>query len=205
MWLHSYKGRLWDSKLQLAHVLKTAGTLGYGSPLQYSCLENPMDGGAWWAATHGVSQSRTRLKRLRSSSRYPWLGTIHRKFKFSMVQRCIWDQILNGLLIYSFTLNSDVSVSICHQKRWGRWRGRARGIYTLVLLVPDAPGSLGSSQDLGQCQTIAALSLSSLVRWSLIYAYLPGFSPGSLSFICLYLFLHNRSPKRAAFVFLMIF
>ena len=30
-------------------------------PLQYSCLENPMDGGAWWAAVHGVAKSRTRL------------------------------------------------------------------------------------------------------------------------------------------------
>ena len=37
---------------------------GNGSPLQYSCLENPVDGGAWWAAVHGVSQSWTRLKRL---------------------------------------------------------------------------------------------------------------------------------------------
>ena len=35
-----------------------------GNPLQYSCLENPVDGGAWWAAVHGVAQSRTRLKRL---------------------------------------------------------------------------------------------------------------------------------------------
>ena len=34
---------------------------GNGTPLQYSCLENPMDGGAWWAAIHGVSKSRTRL------------------------------------------------------------------------------------------------------------------------------------------------
>ena len=32
-----------------------------GNPLQYSCLENPMDGGAWWATVHGVSKSRTRL------------------------------------------------------------------------------------------------------------------------------------------------
>ena len=38
---------------------------GNGNPLQYSCLENPMDGGAWWAAVHdGVAQSWTRLKRL---------------------------------------------------------------------------------------------------------------------------------------------
>ena len=34
---------------------------GNGTPLQYSCLENPMDGGAWWAAFHGVAKSRTRL------------------------------------------------------------------------------------------------------------------------------------------------
>ena len=34
---------------------------GNGTPLQYSCLENPMDGGAWWAAFHGVTKSRTRL------------------------------------------------------------------------------------------------------------------------------------------------
>ena len=34
---------------------------GDGTPLQYSCLENPMGGGAWWAAVHGVEKSRTRL------------------------------------------------------------------------------------------------------------------------------------------------
>ena len=41
---------------------------GNGSPLQCSCLENPRDGGAWWAAVQGVAQSRTRLKWLSSSS-----------------------------------------------------------------------------------------------------------------------------------------
>ena len=34
---------------------------GNGKPLQYSCLENPKNGGAWWAAVHGVAKSRTRL------------------------------------------------------------------------------------------------------------------------------------------------
>ena len=34
---------------------------GNGNPLQYSCLENPMDGGAWWATVHGVAKSRTGL------------------------------------------------------------------------------------------------------------------------------------------------
>ena len=41
---------------------------GNGNPLQCSCLENPRDGGAWWAATSGVAQNRTQLKRLSSSS-----------------------------------------------------------------------------------------------------------------------------------------
>ena len=36
---------------------------GNGTPLQYSCLENPMDGGAWWAAVHGVARSQTRLSK----------------------------------------------------------------------------------------------------------------------------------------------
>ena len=41
---------------------------GSGNPLQYSCLENPRDEGAWWAASYGVAQSWTQLKRLSSSS-----------------------------------------------------------------------------------------------------------------------------------------
>ena len=41
---------------------------GNGNPLQCSCLENPRDGGAWWAAVYGVAQSRTQLKGLSSSS-----------------------------------------------------------------------------------------------------------------------------------------
>ena len=44
----------------IAGVWKTRKQ-GNGTPLQYSCLENPMDGGAWWAAVHEVAKSRTRL------------------------------------------------------------------------------------------------------------------------------------------------
>ena len=43
---------------------------GNGGPLQCSCLENPRDGGAWWAAVYGVAQSRTRLKQRSSSVVY---------------------------------------------------------------------------------------------------------------------------------------
>ena len=47
---------------------------GNGNPLQCSCLENPRDKGAWWAAIYGVTQSQTRLKRLSSSSSSPTRG-----------------------------------------------------------------------------------------------------------------------------------
>ena len=46
---------------------------GNGSPLQYSCLENPMGRGAWRATAHGVAKSQTRMKRL-SMHRHQWAG-----------------------------------------------------------------------------------------------------------------------------------
>ena len=50
------------------HFLLSCIGEGNGHPLQCSCLENPRDGGAWWAAVYGVAQSQTRLKWLSSSS-----------------------------------------------------------------------------------------------------------------------------------------
>ena len=59
---------------------------GNGSPLQCSCLENPRDGGAWWAAVYGVAQSRTQLKWLSSSSSSSLrLGTVPLTFR-----RTLW-------------------------------------------------------------------------------------------------------------------
>ena len=54
--------RIWSSLNFESGVLN-------GNPLQCSCLENPREGGTWWAAVYGVAQSRTQLKRLSSSSR----------------------------------------------------------------------------------------------------------------------------------------
>ena len=55
-------GRMWQEEYFFfflnTHNLSGEGN---GTPLQYSCLENPMGGGAWWAAVHGVTKSRTRL------------------------------------------------------------------------------------------------------------------------------------------------
>ena len=46
-------------KILLQYII--CGGEGNGTPLQYSCLENPMDGGAWYAAVHGVAKSQTQL------------------------------------------------------------------------------------------------------------------------------------------------
>ena len=43
---------------------------GNGNPLQYSCLENPMEGGAWWATVHGVSKSQTQLSQTSTMLKY---------------------------------------------------------------------------------------------------------------------------------------
>ena len=50
---------------------------GNGNPLQYSCLENPMDGGAWGATVHGVAKSRTRLRDFTHS--FPNLSQLQRR------------------------------------------------------------------------------------------------------------------------------
>src|SRR5574340_955152 len=58
---------------------------GNGNPLQCSCLENPRDSGAWWAAVYGVAQSRTRLKRLSSSS-------------MSSLEKCLFSSLAHFLI-----------------------------------------------------------------------------------------------------------
>ena len=62
---------------------------GNGNPLQCSCLENPRDRGAWWAAVYGVAQSRTRLKRLRSSSSSSSGRGVHDGDHMYTCSRCI--------------------------------------------------------------------------------------------------------------------
>ena len=59
--------RYWN-KIYVCLIAYIAIGEGNGNPLQCSRLENPRDGGAWWAAVYGVAQSRTRLKQLSSSS-----------------------------------------------------------------------------------------------------------------------------------------
>ena len=67
-WGHEESNR---AERLLFHFSLSCSGEGNGNPLQCSCLENPRNGGAWWATVYGVAQSRTRLKRLSSSSTCP--------------------------------------------------------------------------------------------------------------------------------------
>ena len=83
---------------------------GNGNPLQCSCLENPRDRGAWWAAVYGVAQSRTWLKRLSSSSSilYSYRSTLHNTV-FSEKSKCenyvilaFWEEKCRVVLAYTY-------------------------------------------------------------------------------------------------------
>ena len=74
---------------------------GNGNPLQCSCLENPRDGGAWWAAVYGVAQSWTQLK---------WLSSSSRQLKWMNLALSLWEEAgacapLNSLLWYALQLS----------------------------------------------------------------------------------------------------
>ena len=64
---HEHKG-VAATNTERREMNKLSTGEGNGNPLQCSCLENPRDRGAWWAAIYGVAQSRTRLKQLSSNS-----------------------------------------------------------------------------------------------------------------------------------------
>ena len=85
------------------HFLLSCTGEGNGNPLQCSCLENPMDGEAWWAAVSGVTQSRTRLKQLSSSSS-----------SSSSFTAVVWNQIcrVSGYAYAFFSLSSNFSKPI---------------------------------------------------------------------------------------------
>ena len=86
---------------------------GNGNPLQCSCLENPRDSGAWWAAVYGVAQSRTRLKQLSSSLNL----VIFDKNEGNFREKKIFQKMLNPSLLMrsasSKTHLFDTSLLLC--------------------------------------------------------------------------------------------
>ena len=115
---------------------------GNGNPLQCSCLENPRDGGAWWAAVYGVTQSRTRLTRLSSSSSIDGWSIPNRHSAFVHSLWCVIYQdpptpTLGGLLSMPWFLPCQVMV---WPLRWSRMWQKA-----------EAWKYLNSSMSVGTC------------------------------------------------------
>ena len=82
--------------------------VGNGNPLQYSCLGNPMDRGAWWALVHGVTNSWTQV-----STHKTRVGK--REYKFMCPAHCVidsWYKLFHLLIIISWSVSS-VSESTC--------------------------------------------------------------------------------------------
>ena len=70
---------------------------GNGTPLQYCCLENPMDGEAWLAAVHGVAKSQTRLSDFTFTFHFHALEKEMATHTSILAQRTLWTEELDGL------------------------------------------------------------------------------------------------------------
>ena len=105
---------------------------GNGNPLQCSCLENPRDGRAWWAAVYGVAQSRTRLKRLSSNSssnlKHPCPGWLFlQDFMHSWPMASVWAKLLDKQRLsvtqqVLFSLDVQSLISYQHESYLGQWK-----------------------------------------------------------------------------------
>ena len=113
----------WETSLSLSC---TGG--GNGNSLQCSCLENPRDGGAWWAAICGVAQSQTRLKRLSSSSK---ITTYLERFNFMPAFSLCSFPLVKKLFSYS-TLFAIRAVSSAYMRLL---------IFLLAILIPACDSS----------------------------------------------------------------
>ena len=124
---------------------------GHGNPLQYCCLENPMDKGAWWAIVHRVSQSRTQLKQLSTHARTLWEWVLH----------CVWSGLLScaileakqRIVLYKCTVPlgcpqnrmlADL-VSVLHAATWlmlwwGVKKSKTKPLLALLFIFPFSEG-----------------------------------------------------------------
>ena len=108
----------WATSLSLSCIGE-----GNGNPLQYSCLENPRDGGAWWATVSGVAQSRTWLKQL---SRYrkaldltDTISFISKRITHRQVFYCSWPHSFIKYNIFMANMNdSNSCIQNLRRRQW---------------------------------------------------------------------------------------
>ena len=102
---------------------------GDGTPLQYSCLENPRDGGAWWAAVHGVTKSRTRLSNFTFTLHFDALEKDMATHSSVLTWRIPGTGEPGGLLsMGSHRVGHDGSDFAAAAEGWdGEWEGASRG------------------------------------------------------------------------------
>ena len=123
---------------------------GHGNPLQCYCLENPRDGGAWWAAVYGVTRSRTQLKRLSSSSSSSQtlsrlqLATVYRSWTATLL--LFWNKLvlltILSFLILPFYLSQYSLASEIRSKGYNLWRmmtSKSRRVSELSPLYSSFP------------------------------------------------------------------
>ena len=110
---------------------------GNGNPLQCSCLENPRDGAAWWAAVYGVAQSQTWLKRLSSSSSSSSSGTkqwIHCSL-LGENEKCVFFFNLRKKKKELFGQPITVSLLIYFLDDWCKWVFKVPYYYCIVVCL----------------------------------------------------------------------
>ena len=118
---------------------------GNGNPLHYSCLENPRDRGAWWAAIYGVTQSRTRLPWLSSSS-----SMISKKIPFFFLVMMDLFSVIFVLKQFSGSWSPPAMGHNCYSVRWSiHWLQIIGFPHLVVFVVPAA-----AAKSLRSCPTL---------------------------------------------------
>ena len=105
---------------------------GNGNPLQCSCLENPRDEEAWWAAVYGVAQSRTQLKQLNSSSYIP-INHTHTKKRLKITDNLISSvQLLSCVRLFAAPWSAACQASLSITNSWSLLK-----LMSIVLVMPS--------------------------------------------------------------------
>ena len=113
---------------------------GNGTPLQYSCLENPMDGGAWQAAVHGVAKSRTRLSDITFTFHFHALEKEMATHSSVLTWRIPGKGEPGGL----YVIESDMTKATQQQQQ------RGRGILSIAVQMAKGPGEVGRNCSCGR-------------------------------------------------------